>query len=351
MLSIPVKAIRYWHYANRLLTGKKSLESIATKVEILSPEEKNFSCETAVFLANQPAKIKGTMIAGQTVSEALASATGTTVTHLPTLAYHIDDAILIDGAIYSGGVKYWIAHRKVPAKPMLELHSAAVASTPQGARWFGHWLMDDCLTYEIARNFGNIICVHNQFSNQQEQYQTYFSQDWTEFGSARIKHLTIFEDYGHNSYKRERQHQLSQAIQKRFHSKKATRVYLRRGATGTPRPIANEPEIIETLSNHGFIVADIEHDSLDELLSALCSAEMVVSLEGSHVSHCCFSLRRHTKLLLLQPDDRFCMIHNGWLGCIEAIQGFVVGAKTANGYFFPIRDILRTLDLMDKVSR
>jgi hypothetical protein len=349
MLSIPVRAIRYWEYANRLLIGKRSLESIATKVEMLSPEERDCPCEPAVFLATQPAKITGAMIAGQTVSEALASATATTVTHLPTLAYQIDDAILIDGSIYSEGVKYWIAHRKDSAKQILDLHSAAVASTPQGTRWFGHWLMDDCLTYEIARNFDNVICVNSQFSNQQKEYQTYFGQDWTDLGAVRVKHLTIFEDYGHNHYKRQRQGQLSQAIQKRFHSEKTTRIYLRRGVTGTPRPIANEQQIIETLAKHGFIVADIENDSLEELLSALCSAEIVVSIEGSHVSHCGFSLPRHAKLLLLQPDDRFCMIHNGWLGCIDGIQGFVVGEKTVDGYFFPTSDILRTIDLMDKM--
>jgi hypothetical protein len=348
MLSIPVRAIPYWEYASRLLIGKRSLEAIATKVEILSPEERDCSCEPAVFLATQPAKIKSAMIPGQTVSEALASATAATVTHLPTLAYQIDDAVLIDGAIYSERHKYWIAHRKGSPKQVLDLHFAAVASTPQGARWFGHWLMDDCLTYEIARNFDNVICVNSQFSGQQKQYQAYFGQDWTELGSARIKHLTIFEDYGHNHYKRQRQRQLSHAIQQRFPFEKPTRVYLRRGATGTPRPIANEQQIIQTLTKHGFIVADIENDSLEELLSVLCSAEIVVSLEGSHVAHCCFSLPRNVKLLLLQPNDRFCMIHNGWLGCIEAIQGFVVGEKTVSGYFFPTSDILKTIDLMYK---
>ena len=110
-----------------------SLESIATKVEILSPEERDCPCEPAVFLTNQPAKITGAMILGQTVSDALASATATTVTHLPTLAYQIDDAVLIDGAIYSEGVKYWIAQKKDSAKQVLDLHSAAVSSTIETA--------------------------------------------------------------------------------------------------------------------------------------------------------------------------------------------------------------------------
>ena len=81
-------------------------------------------------------------------------------------------------------------------------------------------------------------------------------------------------------------------------------VYLRRGRSGRNRLITNENDIIEALVKRGFVVADIERDNLETLLGTLCNAETVVSLEGSHVAHCCFSLRE--LLLYAQPADRFC---------------------------------------------
>jgi hypothetical protein len=82
------------------------------------------------------------------------------------------------------------------------------------------------------------------------------------------------------------------------------------------------------------------------LLATLCNANLVVSVEGSHIAHCCYSFREQTKLLLLQPADRFCMINSGWIGNLGVTQGFVVGEPSEAGYLFPTADILKTADLL-----
>jgi hypothetical protein len=344
-LSLPVNAKLFLWQAGRLVSGRGTLQSTAVKLDILSPLEKDCPNKPAVFLPQQVDKITGVLI-GSSIEQELRIATATRATHLPTIAYHIKNATLVGGSIYSGTLRHWIRGKKPRANPARHLQTAAVASTPQGTRWFGHWLMDDCLTYEIARGYKNVVCVHNFFSDQQRMYQTYFDQDWTETESATIDHLIIFDDLGQNSYKRQRHAKLSKAVQQRFRAPKTSNVYLRRGQSGTSRPIANEDEIIENLLKHGFILADIENDDLESVLAKLCNADLVVSVEGSHVSHCCYSLQEKAKLLLLQPSDRFCMIHSGWMGCIGARLGFVVGEQTEDGYLFPLVDILKTADLL-----
>ena len=320
---------------------------MAARTEILSPVEEDYPSKPAIFLPDQADKITKTMT-GVTIEEEWRAATATRVTHLPTIAYHIENATLLHGSIYARNLRYWIRGKKSGrVNHVRHLRTAAVASSAQGTRWFGHWLMDDCLTYELARGYENVICVYNHFSGQQAEYQTYFAQDWAEADCATIDCLTIFDDLGQNSSKRKRHAKLSAAIQQRFGTAKQLNVYLRRGKTGSSRLIANEDEIIESLVERGFVVADIETDNLERLLATLCNANLVVSVEGSHVSHCCYSFREQAKLLLLQPSDRFCMVgQSGWISSIGATQGFVVGKMTEDGYLFPIADILKTADLL-----
>jgi hypothetical protein len=102
------------------------------------------------------------------------------------------------------------------------------------------------------------------------------------------------------------------------------------------------------LENLGFVVADIETDSLDQVLGLLAKAKVVISLEGSHATHCTFTVPENSGLILLQPPDRFLGFHRGWTTSAGVRFGFLVGTLTEDGYHFSISEILRTLDLMLK---
>ena len=60
------------------------------------------------------------------------------------------------------------------------------------------------------------------------------------------------------------------------------------------------------------MILDIVDDDLDLILKTLLQAKLVVSMEGSHVSHCCFTLKENCGLLVLQPSDRFSAVHRHW---------------------------------------
>jgi capsular polysaccharide biosynthesis protein len=121
---------------------------------------------------------------------------------------------------------------------------------------------------------------------------------------------------------------------------------LRRGNTGAPRLVRNEDEIVTRLIKRGFVVIDVGSDTLGHLIGTLFNAKIVVSMEGSHIAHCIYSSPKNSALLVLQPSDRFASIHRSWSASSGLRFGFVVGSRSDAGYYFPVSDILRTIDLL-----
>jgi len=123
-------------------------------------------------------------------------------------------------------------------------------------------------------------------------------------------------------------------------------VYLRRGHTGVLRTIQNEQDIVKTLSKRGFTIVDIASDTLEQIIGTLLNTKIVVSLEGSHVTHCTLTVPENSNLLVLEPPDRFSGVHRSQAGSLGIRFGFVVGQNDTGGYHFPVADILRTIDLL-----
>jgi hypothetical protein len=123
---------------------------------------------------------------------------------------------------------------------------------------------------------------------------------------------------------------------------------LRRGTTGVARLISNEVQLIDALVQRGFVIADIQSDSLEQLLGKLVNAKIVISLEGSHVAHCCFSLSERSALIVLSIPTRFTGVHRGWADARSIRYGFIVGSETLEGFHYEPKEVLQTLDLMTK---
>ena len=272
------------------------------------------------------------------------------VIHAATIAYHIRNAVLVDGSIYAGSMRHFLADKStLPSAKSAPVHlqKSALSSTPAGTKYFGHWLKDNCLQYLLAEKYSAPLSVRKPLSGHEKQYQQYFNQDWTPTSCAQIDHLIVFQDFAQNSLKARRYQLLTERIRAQLAKFQSTPlVYLKRGDTGASRLIQNESEIIEILAKKGFIVVDISSDSLEYILSSLLNAKIVVSVEGSHISNCWFSPHNSSGLVILQPPDRFTAIHRGWVDCTGSRLGMVVGEITNDGYYFSPSDILRTVDLI-----
>ena len=350
---IPIQAVPYLRLFKRFFSSAGSLEAVAYRQDVLCPEE-NATLSPAVFLPGQLDRIIDYKITNSSVvrtkESEIAAATETTVTRAPAIAYHIKNAVLVDGSIYVGYFKHPIAKESLFNSATHEpyhIKTCALASTYLGTRFFGHWLVDDCSKYLLAEEYGTPLCLRMSPYGHQQKYQTFFDQDWTPTDRAYIDHLVVFQDFSQNSFKRKRYEILRDRIKAHFPQKRGSKlVYLKRGITGVPRIIQNEDEIIDSLVKRGFVVADIETDSLDYIIEALSNAKIVVSVEGSHIAHCTFASPENSALLVLQPPDQFSAVHRDWLGCFGIRFGFVVGDVASDGYHFPLPDILRTVDLL-----
>ena len=236
---------------------------------------------------------------------------------------------------------------RAPFSAPVHFQSAALASSLVGSKFFGHWLTDDCTQYLLAEQFSRPLVLRTAGYKDLANYEAYLEQNWTPTDAASVDELVIFQDFSQNSLKAKRYETLHRRLKKHFpESKGSNLVYLKRGLTGAPRLVDNESNVLDALTNRGFIVADIASDSIAQLLSKILNAKIVVSIEGSHIGHCCVALPTGGGLIALQVENKFSGVHRGWAEARSIRYGFVVGTKSNNGFHFPVSEILRTVDLM-----
>lgn len=339
-------------YARRMalsrLAGSKTLEETADDVTILCPPEER-ETPPAVALPGQLDKVIG-VHPESTLELQMKRISSGLHRHDATRAFHFRKAALIGGSLFAGSFRYRIAS---PKKEMFALEPRAidrggVVNSVVGMTYFGHWLQDDALTYELACKIGAPVAMKPPvWEETRNVYARAFEQDWTPCGPIYAKELIVYADYAQNSLKLERYRLLRGRLRKIYgdenHEK---RVFLRRGRTGVIRVFENEDAIAERLAARGFLVADVENDDIETLLRILCGAKLVVSVEGSHMSHCAYSLADGGGVVSLQPPTRFDNIQKGWIDTLGCHYGFVVCDAGAEGFRVDPDDLDRTIDLM-----
>jgi hypothetical protein len=351
--AMPLRMAPYLRLARRLIRGPGTPKSVSIETEVLCPEETSVN-SPPIFIPGQIERATSAT-EHQPLEAEIGSMLASTYTHAPTIAYHVRNATVLDGSIYADNLRYFIADAKLFAGNGITRHlkTAGLASTTVGNRYFGHWLRDDCIQYLLAQRAGAAVCISSEVSDHKTRYASYFDQDWTPTDRAFVENLVIYQDFAQNSLKLERYKKLSSKIGAKFgaQSVRTDLVYVRRGATGAARPIYDEPTLIDNLIKRGFIVLDIARDDLDQVLKTLLRARLLVSIEGSHMTHCVYTLDQNCALLVLQPADRFTAVHRHWAASVGVPFGFVVGARGEQGYQFSLDEILRTIDLvLDRIG-
>lgn len=335
-------------HVRRAFTGPGTLKSAAVSWDILCPEEKA-ELRPTISLPGQIEKVTGAPSESTAAAE-IQAMVEREVIHAPTIAFHIRDAALFGGSIYTGNLRHFIF--KTPKRTKnnsVHIENAALTSTFVGIKYFGHWLKDDCTLRLLCEEFGDPLCVRAAPHPDCAKYARYFQQDWsTAIDGALIDHLVIMQDFGQNNSKRQRYEVLRSRVKASLGSERAkSLVYIKRGATGASRLVHNEGEIINVLIEKGFEILDIASDKLEYVLTVLSQARVVISIEGSHCAHCVVSLPAGSGLILLQPPNRFCANQRGWADLLSIRSGFVVGdVMDGSSYSFSLSDILKTVDLM-----
>lgn len=275
-------------------------------------------------------------------------------THAPTKAYVIDDVMLSGGHLYKkagrthpgfGAARIWD-----DAGRTQHIETAHLVSCYAGSRFFGPFLKDSLPLELLPDAEAPRITMQTRPYGHEAGYRALFDLPAPpRVQRARIGRLTLYDDFGQNAAKAARY----QIMRERLHARLAggggtppAGIYLKRGATGEARVLQNEAALEDALVALGFDVVEPAQLEAAEIARRTLNAPIVISVEGSHMSHVVYSMAANAALLVLQPPDRFAMAFKEFTDRMGYRFGFVVGHPVKDGFTVAIDDITRLIDQM-----
>jgi Glycosyltransferase 61 len=276
---------------------------------------------------------------------------GGLVEHAATVAYVISKCELLGGSLYKGPSRLPLTRERpslMTFNQMEYFDQAVLASTYYGSFYFGHWLKDDLSLYLAAEKLGKPIKPARKPYGHEPGYLDLLNIQLQELNTAYFENLILIDDFGQNSYKFQRYLELRLRLQKSsIPMNEGGRVMIRRGQQGAARHLTNAAEIEQLLESHGFVIVDPEVSTVAEIVSATLGARLIVSVEGSHIAHCFYSMAQSGGICILQPPFRFNNVLKSSFDCIGVKYGFVVGDQTEGGFSIDSSDLLSILDKID----
>lgn len=265
-----------------------------------------------------------------------------------TLGFRARGIDLIDGVLYASRANRSLKPRslRLPAySAPREVVTGALYESWVGNRWFGNWLMDDCLTYRLAERFGKPITSQPGSTGHKPDYAARLGVNPASVDHVHFDELIFFRDSPHNACKKERADELRARLAP-TPTAEHPGVFLLRGETGDCRKLANEKAIAERLAlERGFGVLDPSTASVDEIVAHCSGAKVIAGVEGSHLVHGLAVMPPHAILFVFQPPDRVVSA----LKIVTDRQGqtyaFVVGSGTQDHFTVEWTEVQRTLDL------
>jgi len=269
----------------------------------------------------------------------------------PTLGYTLRRAHIADSHIYCGAFEsvvgvgesgLWLP--PAPSEP--SIHRATLVSTSTGTQYFGCLLLDDFALEPLGAEPAGNVSMLSRPSGHEADYRALLGLlPKRVVRRTLVDELTVFVDPAWNASKAERYRQLRAALRQHVPDPAGTqRLYIRRGLSGQRRVMANEDELEAALVRHGFTVIDPMKLSAAEVSRLSLDAKVVVSIEGSQISHAIFSMADDATLIILQPPDRFCMQYKEFTDALDMHCGFLVCEPGAAGFTVDIDALMRLLD-------
>lgn len=327
-----------------------TLEAAASKIWDLGPGASEFT-PPAFYLPNQLERVTGWAFADEHPRRAMEG--GLQRVHAPTRAFLLKDAMLVDSALYAKGFSR--RYRRRSAIPMAriqaEIETGALYCTEPGLKWFGNWLMDDCLAYPLASALGQPVSLKQNLTPHMVEYEAIHQMAPTRLDAAIIHEAIVFEDFGQNRSKRERAAKRREMLLAGRKVKSHPGVFILRGTSGERRILLNEDEIAQRLSDRrGIKIVDPMKLSVDELLSACAGAETVIGIEGSGLMHGVGILAPGGRILAVQPPNRFVTVYKDLADRDGHFFGSVVGIPAEEGFRIDPTEVEQTLDLFPPAS-
>jgi Glycosyltransferase 61 len=272
--------------------------------------------------------------------------------HRATVAYLLRSVELAHGKLYRGAMQMRLAPgpRNFIGPSTTELVTeAALACTPFGGIFFGHWLADDLLLHLAAESLALPVWVERARYHHESDYCSVLQIERTSASRTRFDRLILIDDVGQNSYRKGRGQLLRQRLRAAIEGMGYTRVYLRRGVRDArlTRVLVNASEVERYLESQGFVTIDPDRLSVPELVAALLDTRIVVGVEGSHLAHTLYTLAPQGVLCVLQPAYRFTNIFKDWGDQYGLRYAFTTGAQVPGGFEIHLDDLRRILERVE----
>jgi capsular polysaccharide biosynthesis protein len=334
----------------RLLRQPSELESAAVAREVIDPG-KTVTGRKGLCLPGQLDRVTNVPF-GMSVSRELDEFANATRHIGASVRYEFRD-VAIDGYRLATAQRVKI-YRDDPAfgladVPMIMLDEAALRTSYVAVHFFGHWLRDDCATQLLAEDYGPVLAMQTPAWPDKQAYRALLGRDYVEASRARVGRLHMFDDISQTD------HKVARFRQSRGHfaavaPKRAAlgTVFLARGAGGTARDLVNQDALIEVMTARGIEVLHAENASVATIVAALQGARILISVEGSQISHGLLTLADKAGILVLQPPDRFFNSHMDWSHALDMHYAVVVGTPQPGGFSIAEDELLATLDLLDR---
>jgi len=334
--------------ALRKLGLAADIDAASVKREVIFPA-RMFNCKPAIFLDGQLEKIRRVAF-GRPIPGEVEQIRGGMKELEPVTRISVNDAFVTPKYLYAGTRRKIFSIHQTPGRLLRnypEIARGAMVSSYLGCNYFGHWLRDDCATYEMLRDNGNLIKMTTPDWPEIPDYAHRFAQNWTPSAPVFCRRLSIYRDTGQNPHKAARLRHLRTKLR---HSARSSglhdMIYLMRGVGSSARVLHNEDAVATMLQRAGFYIHEAE-SGLAGLESAGLDARVMVGVEGSQLSHSLYMLKDKGGLLVLQPPNRVFNSHLDWCRQLGMEYAFVVGEPRGDGFSIDTESLARTLDLLD----
>jgi hypothetical protein len=262
----------------------------------------------------------------------------------PVHVHEFRSAFLVDGSVYLGG-KIRLELRSelsrgnlvrsmsvLPIAPQIECSEAVLTSGIAGSTWFGHWLVDELPLQMLAAFFAPPIAHVRPEHRDEPNYRGLLNLPSPKrVGTALISKLTIVDEFAQNPSKARRYWQIREKLAPK--PRGADRVFLSRGDWGTVRVLRNEKELIDRFQAEGYSIVNLSTASFADLLRALSGASLVVSVEGSHLTHALYAMADFGTIIILNPPGRTLTTVAGIAPFCKLLAGMFICSPNEDGSF------------------
>jgi hypothetical protein len=177
-----------------------SLESVSDKSWEICPSDATIA-PPAYSLPGQLDRVTGWTFADERPGREMG---GGEKVNGPTRVHLIKDVWLIDGSLYMDDAYLWLTLRsgfRPLSRVEREIDHVALFCTPMGNKYFGQWLMDDCVTYTLAKDEGFPVTTNQPVYAHTQGFEDWLDMKPARLGNAFFRELVIYDDVGQDRSK------------------------------------------------------------------------------------------------------------------------------------------------------